>query len=123
MQPGIGMLALFSVLVPQKMWFPPDQPISVTIKAEGKVNLSITDFSGKPLAQANAAAGTVDLKQLFPAVAQPGTYLVFAGTPTDFAGTPLVIEVRIDKQQGPTPLVVKVEPLQYAEISTDAGKL
>jgi peptidyl-prolyl cis-trans isomerase B (cyclophilin B) len=123
MQPLIGLLALFSVLVPQKIWFAPAQPISVTIKAPDKVTLSLTDISAKPLATANAASGTVDLKQLFPALAQSGTYLVFAGTPADFAGTPLVVEVRSDPQQGPAPLVVKVEPLRYAEIDTDAGKL
>jgi len=123
MQPLIGLMALFSVLIPQKIWFPPDQPITVTVRASGKTPLSLTDMSAKPLAQADAAPGDVDLKQLFPVLAQSGTYLVFAGTPADFSGTPLVVEVRNDKQQGPAPLVVKVEPLLYAEINTNAGKL
>jgi peptidyl-prolyl cis-trans isomerase B (cyclophilin B) len=116
-------MALFSVLVPQKMWFAPSQPINVVIKSESPVTLTLTDFSDKPLATSNAASGTVDLKQLFPAVAQPGTYLVFAGTPSDFTGTPLVVEERQDPAQGGALLVAKVEPLRYAEMNTDAGKL
>jgi peptidyl-prolyl cis-trans isomerase B (cyclophilin B) len=123
MQPLIGLMALFSVLVPQKIWFAPSQPVNVAVKADSAITLTLTDFSDKQLATASAKPGDVDLKQLFPAISQAGTYLVFAGTPTDFAGTPLVIEVRIDKQQGPTPVVVKVEPLRYAEMTTDAGKL
>jgi peptidyl-prolyl cis-trans isomerase B (cyclophilin B) len=126
MQHVIGLLVAFSVLIPQKIWFAPDQPINVTVKAEGQANLTLTDFAGKSLAKAAATGGqSVDLKTLFPQVAQPGTYLVWDGTPADFAGTPLVVEVREDKHQGapPGPLVVKVEPLSYAVMTTDAGKL
>jgi peptidyl-prolyl cis-trans isomerase B (cyclophilin B) len=123
MQPLIGLMALFSVLIPQKIWFAPSQPLNVTVKADSAITLTLTDMADKQIATASAKPGVDDLKQLFPAISQSGTYLVFAGTPTDFAGTPLVIEVRIDKQQGPTPVVVKVEPLRYAIMTTDAGKL
>jgi len=125
MQPLIGMLALFSVLVPQKIWFAPAQPISITVKADAAVPLTLTDFTGKSLATATAQPGAADLRQLFPALGQSGTYLVFAGTTTDFAGTPLVVEVRSDSRTGapPGPMVVKVEPLRYMEMNTDAGKL
>jgi cyclophilin family peptidyl-prolyl cis-trans isomerase len=125
MHPLITVMAMFSVLTPQKIWYAPPQPLSVTVKSDNPVTLTLTDFSQKSLATAPAAAGTVDLKQLFPAVAQPGTYFVYAGTPADFAGTPLVIEVRQDTRSGVPagPMVTKVEPLCYAEMNTDMGKL
>jgi peptidyl-prolyl cis-trans isomerase B (cyclophilin B) len=123
MQPVIGFLALFSVLVPQKVWFAPSQPVTVSIKSEAAVTLTLTDFSGQSLATAKTDPGSADLKQLFPAIGQVGTYIVYAGTPTDFAGTPLLIESRAGKDGPPGVSVVKVEPLRYAEITTDAGKL
>jgi len=122
MQPLIGLMALFSVLIPQKIWFAPSQPLNVMVKADSALTLTLTDMADKQLATASAKPGVDDLKQLFPAIAQSGTYIVFAGTPTDFVGTPLVIEVRIDKQQGPTPQAVKVEPLCYVDMTTDMGK-
>jgi peptidyl-prolyl cis-trans isomerase B (cyclophilin B) len=123
MQPVIGFLALFSVLVPQKVWFAPSQPVTVSIKSDAPVTLTLTDFSGQSLATAKGDPGSVDLKQLFPAIGQVGTYIVYAGTPTDFAGTPLLIEDRSGKDSGPGPTVLKVEPLRYAEMTTDMGKL
>jgi peptidyl-prolyl cis-trans isomerase B (cyclophilin B) len=122
----IGALIAFSILVPQKIWFAPDQPVNITVKADGNVTLTLTDFSGKTQATATTAGGkNVDLKTLFPAVGQVGTYIVWDGTPASFDGTPLVVEVRSDKHPGapPGPLVVKVEPLSYAVMDTDAGKL
>jgi peptidyl-prolyl cis-trans isomerase B (cyclophilin B) len=116
-------MALFSVLIPQKIWFAPSQPINVSVKADNAITLTLTDINDKQLATASAKPGDDDLKALFPALSETGTYLVFAGTPTDFVGTPLVVEVRNDKQQGPAPVVVKVEPLRYAEMTTSAGKL
>lgn len=126
MQPVIGILMFFSVLIPQKVWFAPDQALNVTIKSEKTVPLLLTDFSGKELGTAQGPAGqTVDLKKLFAPLSVPGTYLLFAGSTTDFAGTPLVIEVRYDKDPGapPGPMVIKVEPLRYAEMTTEMGKL
>ena len=125
MQPLIGALVAFSILVPQKIWFAPDQPITVNINAAGSVTLTLTDFTGKSLATGTAAGGkSVDLKTLFPTVGEVGTYIVWDGTPASFDGTPLVVEVRSDKHPGapPGPLVMKVEPLAYAVFDTDAGK-
>jgi cyclophilin family peptidyl-prolyl cis-trans isomerase len=125
MQPILAIVAMFSILIPQKSWFAPDQPLNVTIKAGGQTALVLTDFSGKTLAKATALPGVVDLKQVFPALAQTGTYVLFDGTPGDFAGTPLVVEVKANTEAGapPGPMVIKIEPLTYAQMTTDAGKL
>jgi peptidyl-prolyl cis-trans isomerase B (cyclophilin B) len=122
MQPLIGVMLAFSVLVPQKIWFAPSQPVNITIKSDTPVSLVLTDFTGKQLATAKGSA-TVDLKSLFPTIADPGTYVLFDGTPTDFAGTPLVIEARQDKRQGAPPgtMVIKIEPLRYEVMTTDMG--
>src|SRR5258706_8781184 len=63
-------------------------------------------------------------------MATAGTYLLY-GVPKaqeasgNFVGTPLVITVREDRRRGaPTgPMVMKIEPLRYAIISTDAGDM
>jgi cyclophilin family peptidyl-prolyl cis-trans isomerase len=135
MQTLVGLMAIFSILVPQKMWFAPDQPINVAIKADADVQLVLTDFSGKAVGSpvAATAGSTVDVKSLFSQIAQGGTFILYAvpkgsaaaAPPTDFLGTPLVIEGRQDKRQGGAPgiEVYKVEPLRYAEINTDMGKL
>ena len=34
----VAGLMLFSVLVPQKGWFAPDQPININVKAQGDIN-------------------------------------------------------------------------------------
>jgi peptidyl-prolyl cis-trans isomerase B (cyclophilin B) len=56
----------------------------------------------------------------------PGSYILFAapkgGSATDFLGTPLVIEVLPDKRPG-GPNITRVEPLQYAVMTTDAGPM
>src|ERR1700677_2504009 len=96
---------LFSILVPQKMWYAPSQPLTISNKSDKAVVLELTDFSGKVVASASAAdlaAGkSVDLKTVYPGTANPGTFVLYAlssasaasqsGSPKDFAGTPLVI--------------------------------
>lgn len=126
MQRLLGFLVAFSVLVPQKVWFSPSQPLTVMVGGSGKALLTLTDFSGKTLESASANSGqNVDLKSLFTQTANPGTYVVWDGTPSSFAGTPLVVEVRVNKEQGapPGPMVVKIEPLSYAIMDTDSGKM
>ena len=51
--------------------------------------------------------------------------LMTPGVPKDFLATPLVIGVREDRRRGgpPGPMVVRVEPLRYAVIHTDAGAI
>src|SRR5580765_6953794 len=117
----VSGLMLFSVLVPQKGWFAPDQPININVKAPAEINLYLTDFGGRAIEskEATAVSGekTVDLKKLFPDITTAGTYILYA-VPKDkpnreFIGTPIVIGVREDKRQGAPPgvLCYKVEPL------------
>jgi cyclophilin family peptidyl-prolyl cis-trans isomerase len=133
------LMTLFTVLVPTKMWYAPNQPVSVTIKSDKDVTLELTTFEGKPLPATGsadvAANASVDVKTLFPDSAKKGAYILYAlakgtapstsGAPKDFLGTPLVIEVLADPQ-GPTPdasMVSHVEPLRYAVMSTEAGRV
>jgi cyclophilin family peptidyl-prolyl cis-trans isomerase len=144
------MLALFSVLIPAKGWFGAEQPWDVAIKPPGgqSVTLVLTDFSGSSLDPAPDlqrqfdGEGVADLRKLFPAITTPGTYILYAipvnkpeagaagvaraetGT-ANFVGTPVVVSVREDRRRGaPTgPMVVKMEPLRFAIISTDAGDM
>jgi peptidyl-prolyl cis-trans isomerase B (cyclophilin B) len=129
---------LFSVLVPQKTWYAPSQPLNVTIQSDKDATLELTDFTGKVIpAKGSAdisAKATADLKTIFPDTANPGTYVLYAiskgaafspaGPPKDFLGTPLVIEVLASKEQNPDQaMITHVVPLQYAKMGTDSGPL
>jgi peptidyl-prolyl cis-trans isomerase B (cyclophilin B) len=128
---------LFSVLVPDKMWYPPSQPLTVSIKSDKDATLELTDFSGKVIAAKGsadlAASKSVDLKTIFPDTANPGTFVLYAlakgatpssaGAPKDFLGTPLVIEVLPDPQNAQAAMVTHVVPLQYAVMTTEAGAI
>ena len=127
-------LVLVSVLTPTKNWFAPDQPLTVNIKAEGDARLVLTSFTGGKVDPKGAAEvsgeTTKDLKQIFPeALSQGGTFLLYVVPKDkdlpDFQGTPLVISVREDKRRGAPagPMVIKVEPLQYAVLSTKGGNM
>jgi cyclophilin family peptidyl-prolyl cis-trans isomerase len=130
-------LSLFSVLVPQKMWYPVSQPVTISIKSDKDVTLVLTDFSGKPIAakgSADVAAGaSVDVKAIFPDIAGNGAWILYAvpkgsapatGTPKDFLGTPVVIETLANiKAAGGEPMVIHIVPLQYAKMTTDAGPI
>ena len=125
----ISTLFLFSVLIPTKLWYSPGQPILIDVKVESPVNVTLTDFDGKPvpsqLDTRVVAPKQIDLAQLYAGLS-PGTYLLSA-VPEDkskaFVGTPLVIEVRADKQHNGSTLVTHIEPLRYGEMETDAGKM
>ncbi|MGD0141422.1 MAG: peptidylprolyl isomerase [Tepidisphaeraceae bacterium] len=129
---------LFSVLVPQKIWYAPSQPLNVTIQSDKDVTLELTDFMGRVIAAKGSAEvvakATVDLKTLFPDTASPGTYVLYAaakgsgfspaGPPKDFLGTPLVIEVLANKDQdAASTMITHVVPLQYVTMQTDSGPL
>ena len=133
-------VVFLSVLFPAKGWFGADQAWNVIVRPpQGvAVRLVMTDFAGSSLDAIPTMQrdfdkeGTVDLKQLFPAVTTAGTYLLYA-QPRDpaalaasrFVGTPLVITVREDRRRGapPGPMAVKIEPLKFAIVSTDAGDM
>ena len=123
--------ALFSVLVPAKMWFAPSQPDEFRNDSKDEVTLVLTDFGGKPMeakGSADVAAGkSVDVKSVFPQLATVGTYVLYAvpkgKSLPDFVGTPVVVEVRSDTHGGAEPNVTKVQPLQYALMQTQQGPI
>jgi cyclophilin family peptidyl-prolyl cis-trans isomerase len=123
--------ALFSVLVPTKMWYGVNQPDEIRIDSKDEVTLVLTDFAGKtlpPKGSADVAGGTTkDVKALFPQLGAIGTYALYAvpkgKTIADFEGTPLVIEVRGEKNGLPAPTVTVAVPLQYAVMQTGKGPI
>jgi cyclophilin family peptidyl-prolyl cis-trans isomerase len=125
-------LFLFSILFPTKLWYQPDQPVTIDVKATEPVHLVLVDFLGRAVdTQENTTVEEpkqVDVKSLFPA-AKSGTFILYAvpkgkQLPT-FVGTPLVVQIRVDKRAGaqPGPMVWRVEPLRYAVMETSAGKM
>lgn len=125
------LAALFSVLVPTKVWFAPSQPDEFRNDAKEDVTLVLTDFAGKvlpPKGAADVEAGkTADAKAVFPELATAGTYVLFAVPKgkqlPDFEGTPVVIEVRGNKQMANEVDVTHVLPLQYAVMDTEHGPI
>ncbi len=142
------ILALFSVLIPTKMWYQPDEPIIVRIDHKAAVELRLTDFLGRRQ-QATAAVivqpgGEIDLLKTF-APLTVGTYIVTAldastrdastrdattrdvgARPGTSIGTPLVMSVIGDTRGGANPskpMVVNVRPLLAAIIETPKGNL
>src|SRR3954470_15998302 len=138
-------LVFLSVLFPAKGWFSPSQDWSINVRPpQGTaVRLVLTDFSGSTLdaipakEREFATEGTAELKRFFPAIRTGGCYLLYAiprpaGPDAEakedvakFVGTPLVITVREDRRAGAPggPMAVKVEPLRFAILSTDAGDM
>ncbi len=127
----MSTLFMFSVLFPSKLWYAPDQAVTVTVKADAPVKLVLVDFLGRVVdkkLEVEAGEKQIDVRQLYPDTGS-GTYVLYA-VPKDkelpaFVGTPLVIEIRNDKRVGAPvgPVVVKVEPLRYAVMETDAGSM
>jgi peptidyl-prolyl cis-trans isomerase B (cyclophilin B) len=129
-----------AALTPAKMWFAPDQPLTVNVKSGGgEAVLVLTDFGGK-VREAKGSADVagdkaVNLKEVFPDVEQAGTYLLYLvkkgaekdlqAAPAEFIGTPLVIGVRADNRPGAPagPMVTRVEPLRFAVMNTPAGAI
>jgi cyclophilin family peptidyl-prolyl cis-trans isomerase len=133
-QPLIPILmSFFSVLAPQKMWYTPDQPISISVNAPVPVTMVLTDFTNRALEpnQPVVVTGTkvIDARALMPDGLAVGTYVLYAvpqdKARKDFIGTPLVINVREDKRAGapPGPMVVRVQPLCYAKMTTEMGSV
>ncbi|HZL37516.1 MAG TPA: peptidylprolyl isomerase [Tepidisphaeraceae bacterium] len=130
----VYLLALITSITPSRTWYPPSEPLTVTVKADGDSRLVLTDFSGKQL-PGNAPVEftgekSVDLKTVWAQAAKPGTYVLFVvpkGKPlAQFAGTPLLIEARADRREAPAPVspeVTRVGPLEYAVMTTDKGAM
>lgn len=133
MQAAATVVTLFSILFPVKTWFAPDQALSVLVRAPDQqtIVLVLTDFTGKPIEAVGSAditgEQTVDLKRMFQPILTPTTYVLWAVPKgkaiQEFVGTPLVIGVRDDKRRDAPPgaMVIKVEPLCYARLSTEKG--
>jgi cyclophilin family peptidyl-prolyl cis-trans isomerase len=133
----VSVMLLASVLVPAKGWYAPTEAINVHVRPPaggGEMLLVLTDFTNRQLGDrppvvigAGNEEKTVDLKNLLPDGLPGGTYLLFAvprdAARKDFVGTPLVINVEEDRRQGatPGPMVVRVEPLAFVNMTTDAG--
>jgi cyclophilin family peptidyl-prolyl cis-trans isomerase len=125
-------LFLFSILVPTKLWYAPDQAITIDVRPDAPVRLVLVDFLGRAVdTQADTsvdAARQVNVRELFPAM-QSGTYVLYAVPKDkqlpDFVGTPLVVQVQADKRPGaqPGPLVARVEPLRYMTMKTSDGEM
>jgi peptidyl-prolyl cis-trans isomerase B (cyclophilin B) len=121
--------ALFSVLVPTKMWYAPSQPDEFKNHGKDEVTLVLTDFAGKvlePKGPVDVAPGKmIDAKAAFPQLATIGAYVLYAVPKgkalPDFEGTPVVLEVRGDKQNEVN--VTKAEPLRYAVMDTKDGPI
>jgi cyclophilin family peptidyl-prolyl cis-trans isomerase len=125
------LMSLFSVIVPTKMWFGPSQPLAIHVDSKVPTSLILTKFDGTVIAakgstDAPTGDATVDLRAIYPDLSNVGTYVLFAapkGKGADaFVGTPVVIEVLADAHQGGAE-VVKIEPLRYEVMTTDAGPL
>jgi len=136
MQPiATAALVVFSVLFPSKLWFAPDQPLTVSVRPDpGQVlTLVLTDFVGKPIDSQHpieiAGEKTVDLRELWPQITTPGTYILHALRQEqllpDFVGTPLIISVREDTRRGAPPgaMVIRMSPLCYAVMETNHGSM
>src|SRR5438270_13840179 len=97
-----ALMAIVSALIPTRTWYPPSQPLTVEVKAEGECRLVMTDFNGTTFEAKTPAdvSGdkTVDLRGIYDEASRPGTYILYVvpkGKATEqFSGTPLVIEVR-----------------------------
>ncbi|MEO6434188.1 MAG: peptidylprolyl isomerase [Tepidisphaeraceae bacterium] len=136
---AVATLMMFvSVLIPSKTWYSPSEAINVTIKPPdaGEVSLVLTDFTNRAIElkqEVRVAGGagekTIDVRTLLPDGTSSGTFLLFAvpkdAARKDFVGTPLVVTVRQDQRQGapPLPMVIKVEPLCYMQMTTDKGPM
>ncbi len=125
-----AVMVMFSILVPTKTWYAPNQPMTVEIKSVAEATLAMRDFYGKriePAGDVNIKQGQkVDLRVIFPQVSNAGAFVLIAvpkDGSADFHGTPLVITTRADTRPNapPGPIVSKIEPLCYAKMKTDAA--
>src|SRR5579862_7824924 len=115
------LLSIVSILTPARTWYPPSQPMNLTAKSEGDCSLVLTHFDGKVIAPKTPTEfkgeKTFDLKAIWPELETAGTYVLFqqpkGKTLAEFEGTPMLIEVRADKQ-GQGVDVSRITPLEYA---------
>lgn len=131
----LPILAVVSALTPARQWVPPAQPLVINVKVEEPSKLVLTDFAGKEVTAKDATLlsvsgeKSVNLKDAYAEVSKAGTYVLFVvpqNKPTaQFTGTPLVIEGRSDARKGGAvaPMVTKIDPLEYAVMTTEQGPM
>jgi len=131
----LPILAVFSALTPARQWVPPTQPIVINVKVQEPSKLVLTDFAGKEIAPKDAnllsvsGEKSVNLKDAYKEVSKGGTYVLFVvpqNKPTaQFTGTPLVIDGRSDNRKGAggEVMVTKIDPLEYAVMTTEQGTM
>jgi peptidyl-prolyl cis-trans isomerase B (cyclophilin B) len=127
----LSILLFVSAIVPSKQWYASDQPVQLTVEAPSAVRLVLVDFVGRmvePQGESLVQAGqTVNLRDLYPARA--GGFLLFAVPQgkqfPEFVGTPLVVNFVMDPRPAapPGPMAIRVRPLEYVRLETDAGDL
>lgn len=132
MQLVAQLVSLFTILVPLKTWYAPNQPVHVRIEGDSPVTLLLTDFFGGRIdTDANTLVrpgDVVDVRRIFPAM-RTGVFLLYAvpegRSSREYVGTPLVIELRMDTRAGAPddPMAIKVSPLCIGRIVTDAGTM
>jgi peptidyl-prolyl cis-trans isomerase B (cyclophilin B) len=130
----VTLLTLFfSILIPTKTWYRPDEPLLVNNTGTESVQLIAVEMFGAvqvpdapPIVEAGAQA---DVRKVFPSF-KVGTYLLYAvpvGKKLEdgFVGTPLVLQFRGDDRPGAMSgtIVIKVEPLSVAKITTSKGEM
>ncbi len=61
------LMTFFSVLCPTRLWYSPNQPLTISVKTEQPVTLVLTEFSGRPVEAKGsaeiAASREVDLRR------------------------------------------------------------
>src|SRR5258706_2323924 len=94
-----AFLALFSVLMPTKLWFTLTEPLNIKVQSDSAITLILTGFDGKPVdakGSNDVASGaqTVDVGSIYPSIKSGGTYILWAVPKgkqlADFVGTPIV---------------------------------
>ncbi len=127
-----ALLLLASVLSPVRTWNSPSKPVEVSVNAAAPARLVLTTFNGTAVPATGpvdvSGEKTVDLAKIFPPIANGGTFVLFLvpkdGKTAQFLGTPLVVESIPDKRGGrPGPIVIRIQPLEYAVMDTKQGPL
>jgi peptidyl-prolyl cis-trans isomerase B (cyclophilin B) len=129
---SVPVLLLLAMLVPERGWYPADQPVIVRLASSTPARLVLADFAGRVIEPQEERLwppdSNIDLKALYSTIL-PGGYVLYE-VPADkqfpaFVGNPLVVSVRGDPRPiAPrTPLAWRIEPLRYVVIDTDLGAM
>ena len=118
MTASLPVMLLLAVLVPERGWYPADQPVMVRLRSTAPVRLVLADFAGRVIEPQEDKLwqpdSNIDLKALYSTIL-PGGYVLYE-VPADqqfpaFVGNPLVVSVRGDPRPiAPrTPLAWRVD--------------